>query len=970
MKFMHGEDFQVSLRTLYQKGGKFQKSAETVQAIWGRAKLNDADIESVFNGIAKTNDGESRLPHCVKYDLTGFARLVTVVNNNVCLFLYAGDHDATSTWLEKNKGLDFVARKDGDVTVIDTVRMSSPAQGGRGRIWSESDLSNGPLIELLPKRYQVKILHNLEEDVRDEVSFIDSVADDDLILGVCGRCGVPRQQEALIDVLLSLRSGDVSNAKTRIDLYVSDAQSIINVDQETIEKLVSGDAAVLLEDVDPELFQHFVQTASFERWMLYLHPAQRKYAEQDFNGPARMVGVSGSGKTCVIVHRALRLADKYQDEPVLVVTLSNALASLIDRLIDAQRGKLRPRNLSVKSIFDLCFDKLMELEPQKRNYYTKRSIAKNPHAISEHIDEVWGEYYRCENNVDDANVMLDVIQSLNARSIYANDYLRQEFDYIRSSVPPGAAKAYLELERHGRTVPIDEKLRTKIFEGLMGWEKKMEAVGVIDDMGIVAALYRHWDKLKPEYRAVLVDEFQDLGTLELSIIRRLTRPGKNDIFLCGDAAQTIYTKSSDLKSSGIDIIGRGVRLNKNYRNSRQILSSAHAVLTNALSVMPKGAVNIEVMVPEFASFSSPKPLLLRGDSFLDELQRGLGFLQTCADTEPGNHRYCVAVCGYSQAAIEAFGVGLKLPILSATTDVRQGKIFISDLEQTKGFEFDAVVVINCSSNVMPHPALPPEESFRDLCRLYVAMTRAKTQLVLTYSGKPSPFIEVAIDTFVESELKDYADCAPIGDFPLPSQSVPALMDICAWNADATHFLKSRDAVGLDRVLQTELLEHVAGRDVISGSKQTCWKTFVSFVEGMKSPSVRNLIISIEAWKNLSTHLNYLRGADVGANTSASVVENKFKRSNPEAKLRDYFAAYQANSSNSEPLIKAAQISIEHFGTKWLDIKADDHATLDIQRKLHRWVKESAASDSAKALKVWRTFVNVARDQRKKLLVAH
>lgn len=419
MRFLQGEAFTLSLRDLYQKGGKYQKAAETVQRIWGRAKLDGTSFEEIFQGVARTNHGEGRVPHCVKYDLTGFARLVTVVNNGVCLFLYAGDHDTVDAWLERNKGLDFIARQQGETLVLDKVRVSNPAQGPGGRIAGESDLSIGPLIDLLPDRYVERILHDLEPDVRAEIAKVESISDDDLIFSVCTMCAPAQRQDALMDVLISLRAGDVTNAKSRIDLYADGAKPVEALPAVAVESLQSSDAAVLLSDVDSELFQHFVQTASFEKWMLYLHPSQRQHVDRDFNGPARMAGVSGSGKTCVVVHRALRLAELYTPAPVLIVTLSPALATLINRLVDAQRGPLRPNNLRVTSIFDLCFDKLMQLEPHRRDYYTKRSIAKNPHAITEHVDDVWQEYFLCQNNNRDADTMLEVVQSLNARGVYA-----------------------------------------------------------------------------------------------------------------------------------------------------------------------------------------------------------------------------------------------------------------------------------------------------------------------------------------------------------------------------------------------------------------------------------------------------------------------------------------------------------------------------------------------------------------------
>lgn len=864
MKFLQGEEFTLSLRALYQKGGKYQKAAQTVQSIWGRAKLDDASIDETFKGIARTNHGESRIPHCVKYDLTGFARLVVVVHDNLCLFLYAGEHDAVDRWLERNRGLDFVAKQQDGALVLDKVRVSDTARGEEGRIASESDLSTGSLIELLPVRYRDRILDGLSDDVRALIATLESTANDDLLFGVCTREGNLHQQDALLDVLLSLKMGDVVNAKNRIDLYAESAKPVEVLPAGEVEAIQSSDAAVLLSDVDPQLFQHFVETASFEKWMLYLHPAQRQYVDRDFSGPSRMAGVSGSGKTCVIVHRALRLADKYSPEPVLVVTLSAALASLIDQLIDAQRGGTRPDNLRVLSIFDLCFEKLVQHEPERRDYYTKRSIAKNPHAVREHIDEVWHEFFMCENNNRDAEVLLDVIQSLNSRGIYANEYVRQEFDYVRSSFAPEERSLYIEMERQGRIVPFDERFRQQILQGLEGWERKMEAVGVIDDMGIVASLHRHIEILKPEYRSILVDEVQDLGTLELAIIRRLVGEGENNLFLCGDAAQTIHTKSVDMKRAGIDTSRRSVRLLQNYRNSRQILTAAHEVLNRALEVMPRGAFNLEVLPPEYASFSTPKPLLLGADSFLHELQGGLAFLRALQDDARSNQRYCLVICGYNSEAIEDFGKQLSLTPLCASTDLRSERIFLSDLEQTKGFEFDAVVLANCSAAILPHPNLPDEESFRDLCRLYVAMTRAKTQLAVLYTGRPSRFIDAARECFVDASLNEYVDSAEELHLRLPAPAIPALMDPISWGLPGKGFLKARDAVGLERTVQEEIMQHVTGAEKYRGreKKQLEWKTFGRFAKAMEQPKSRHQILSEEAWLSLSTHLASLRDKQV------------------------------------------------------------------------------------------------------------
>ena len=42
----------------------------------------------------------------------------------------------------------------------------------------------------------------------------------------------------------------------------------------------------------------------WEKWAIFLHPAQRQVVERDYNGPFRVSGTAGTGKTVVAIHRA------------------------------------------------------------------------------------------------------------------------------------------------------------------------------------------------------------------------------------------------------------------------------------------------------------------------------------------------------------------------------------------------------------------------------------------------------------------------------------------------------------------------------------------------------------------------------------------------------------------------------------------------------------------------------------------
>ena len=75
----------------------------------------------------------------------------------------------------------------------------------------------------------------------------------------------------------------------------------------------------------------------WEKWTIFLHPAQRALVERTFNGPARVAGSAGTGKTIVALHRAAFLARTNPDSRVLLATfsepLANALRTKLRRLI-------------------------------------------------------------------------------------------------------------------------------------------------------------------------------------------------------------------------------------------------------------------------------------------------------------------------------------------------------------------------------------------------------------------------------------------------------------------------------------------------------------------------------------------------------------------------------------------------------------------------------------------------------------
>ena len=121
-------------------------------------------------------------------------------------------------------------------------------------------------------------------------------------------------------------------------------------------------------------------------WLLFLHPEQAAVVNADFSGPAQLSGVSGSGKTCVAIHRALRLASESPRPRILVVTLNRSLAGLIENLIHAAATDVIRKAITVTSFFGLCQKLITEFEPDGI-----RSYADVTWKLNEHIDEVFRE---------------------------------------------------------------------------------------------------------------------------------------------------------------------------------------------------------------------------------------------------------------------------------------------------------------------------------------------------------------------------------------------------------------------------------------------------------------------------------------------------------------------------------------------------------------------------------------------------
>jgi len=828
VEYLQTKDFEKALQLAFLRGGMAQKRAAKVKQVLG--SLGDPNP---FTSIPVTNHGETRIKHCVKYDLGDGWRLVTIHDSGRCVFLFVGDHDDTDRWLDSHRGETISISKGRLVRVPGVAAYPERSFPSNGAAVGLLDILPSDLMDDALKGLPVSLWRRLIQldtacSPADIHSAVADVSDGDL-------------RDHVTAVMLLLLAGNIDGAQAHIDLRSGRSQALGQGDELAFVSVQDGDEVRRLRVGSPAYerwLEAFEKRTTWHEWFLFLHPEQEKVVNADYVGAAQLSGVSGSGKTCVVVRRAMRLAES-ANRPVLLLTLNRSLAGLLQQLVDGACTDPEVRSrITVTSFFELASRLLVSFEPQKARHYEDVTWR-----LGEHVDEVFREFYRKWANNEDASVLEALQRSMNARGVDGETYLRDEFDWIRSAVLPESRTGYLEMERRGRKFGILEERRRDILNALAAWECKMDAVGVTDYLGLTTALSSHLDKIAPMYSHVLVDEAQDFGTTELRVVRRLVERGQNDIFLCGDVAQSILPKYRSLSEADIGSISRE-RIQQNYRNSREILKAAHALLMKNLYEEIFDSDGLEVLDPRYANFSGPAPSALAADS----LEQEIAFARSYADTRlsQGTQTVCIAFAGYSARDIGRYAERCGVPALNGAYEPHSNPLVFSDLEQTKGYEFECLIVVNCSEGVLPARGAPAEEAYRDACKLYVTMTRAKRELVLSFHDVASPWLQAVADTIAIDSWQDFEEIKVEYIQPVPerlAETENSSRAGDAWDLTGDAFLYTPHALGLSLDAQEKLVSLVDGTGLRSSrGHRLNWRSMAKLLEDLQSSRTHDVAL--------------------------------------------------------------------------------------------------------------------------------
>jgi hypothetical protein len=481
-----------------------------------------------------------------------------------------------------------------------------------------------------------------------------------------------------------------------------------------------------------------LMSAPIERWMLFLHPKQRALVSRTYEGPARIGGPAGTGKTSVALHRAAALAQKFREQDpaakILFTTFISSLPPVLESLYN-QLPNAIPGAVDFIHVDGLARQVCKEMGVDRP---TTKAVDENFKTAYEAVAKPGSPL---------------------ANSILDSKYVRTEIDAVIKGRGIETFVDYVDLERTGRRVPMLPSIRQEVWNVMKMFDELNEDAGAIDYSDRIALAYRSLKGKKSRYRAAIVDESQDLSLMGLQLVRRLVNGTGNDpsdgLLLVGDGAQRIYASCFTLRQAGLEVRGRSTILEMNYRNTPEVIAAALAVAgdreiddlgevqkrrVDTTNALPSGEVPRLVIVDSAADSSDY--IASRIEELVEEHGFGLGDIAVLA---PLKRVTWAVVKSLNEAGLAA----VELRKYDGTIDPT---VKVGTFHRAKGLEFKAVILAGMDSFPRKQGKNESDDAYEerldlDLSALFVAMTRAREVLDLVAIGEPSDAVDQAEEFF-------------------------------------------------------------------------------------------------------------------------------------------------------------------------------------------------------------------------------
>ena len=632
---------------------------------------------------------------------------------NVFVLLWVDHHDKAYQWAA-NK-VYRIHPETGSLQVIDVEKAQIPSQ-----VQEKKEPEKPALFRKLADPQLIAL--GIPELMIPKARSIRSEADLD-------SCADDFPQEAA-EVLYMLAAGYTID-EVMEELDKKEKPKTVDPD-DFVEALKNPDSQRRFFVAEDDLELAAILSAPLEKWRVFLHPSQRKIVERDWNGPVRVLGGAGTGKTVAALHRAKWLAQnrcKEDHERVLFTTFTRNLAADIKENLSKICPEDAMKRIDVMNLDRWVYDFL------KRNGY-KYEIDYGQRTVP-----LWKK------------AMTGAPES----SGYDEAFYRNEWEKIIQQKEVTSLEEYLKTSRIGCGTKVSRKERKAIWSVFEEYRLLLNQQGLREPEDAMrdARILLEQKGMPLSYKSIVVDEAQDMSAQAYRLLRQMI-PGSsqmNDLFIVGDAHQRIYRHKVVLGQCGINIKGRSRKLKINYRTTEETRRWAINLLEGYPIDDLDGGVDTQKgyksllhgkipVVKTFQTFSKEMDFIAE---YLKQGEKeGAGISDVCLVTRTNDQ-----LKQYQSALAEK---GFKTYLIKRNQPEDRGKegVRLATMHRVKGLEFDRVIIAAVNEGFMPlkdpdmsssDEVVRVETATRERALLYVAATRAKKEVVITSFGKPSAFLK-------------------------------------------------------------------------------------------------------------------------------------------------------------------------------------------------------------------------------------
>lgn len=493
-----------------------------------------------------------------------------------------------------------------------------------------------------------------------------------------------------------------------------------------------------------EELRRVITGGDFSAWRVFLHPQQRRWVRGTWKGPYRISGGAGTGKSVVVVHRARRLARQDPDAAVVVTTFTVNLAAELSRSLERLDPDLTlTEGLGTPGLHIKGIDALARSVLQAAGADVSAAVASVLGVGRTDIGGRTDTHAAWQQAVSRAGEGLD-------EKLRRPAFLEAEYEMVVLPNRITQLADYLKVARTGRGVRLSRAGRKAVWAVVEAYRGAAREAGSLDfaEAASIAAAHLESTGERPA-RHVLVDEGQDFKPCHWQLVRALAPEQADDIFIAEDAHQRIYGQKLVLSAYGIRTQGRSRGLRLNYRTTAQNLAWAVGVLTGQKVIDSDGEA--DTTAGYYSARTGPKPIIRSFPTLTAELDHAAQLVGSWAGAE-GVQAETVAVLVRDKATrdrvVSGLGErGVDVRSLDSGT-VKAGYPVVLTMHRAKGTEFTRVLLFGLSKDSMPMGLKAYdyddeelyEAQLRERSLLYVAASRARDELVISFSGAASTLL--------------------------------------------------------------------------------------------------------------------------------------------------------------------------------------------------------------------------------------